>query len=142
MLRLYQSTIPLIKYYSVDFDKKVNTQKNRYLLNLDKPINETGTTIIDLTEKEDISIVNQVTERSQRLSEDISDEDLYQAFSKLTDKQKEILEMIFIYGRSHREIASYFGNTPQNISKLNKKALTYLRKELKKERKNNGEETM
>lgn len=49
--------------------------------------------------------------------------------------------MIFIYGLSNKEIASYFGNSPQNISKLNKKALTDMQKELKKERKNNDEET-
>ncbi|MCA9767092.1 MAG: sigma-70 family RNA polymerase sigma factor [Carnobacterium sp.] len=105
------------------------------------PVNDTGATIIDLTENGDTSVVNQVITKSQKLSEEISDENLYQAFSKLTDKQKEILEMIFIYGLSNKEIASYFGNSPQNISKLNKKALTDMKKELKKERKNNDEET-
>lgn len=139
--RLIKYIATLSKNYSIDFDKKVNTQKNRYLLNLDMPVNDTGATIIDLTENGDTSVVNQVITKSQKLSEEISDENLYQAFSKLTDKQKEILEMIFIYGLSNKEIASYFGNSPQNISKLNKKALTDMQKELKKERKNNDEET-
>lgn len=139
--RLIKYIATLSKNYSVDFDKKVNTQKNRYLLNLDMPVNDTGATIIDLTETGDPSVLNQVIGKNHKLSEEISDENLYQAFSKLTDKQKEILEMIFIYGWSHKEIASYFGNSPQNISKLNKKALTDMQKELKKGRKNNSEET-
>lgn len=96
------------------------------------PVNDTGTTIIDLTENGDTSVVNQVTRKSYKLSEEISDENLYQAFSKLTDKQQEILEMIFIYRLSHKEIASYFGNSPQNISKLNKKALADMEKRIKK----------
>lgn len=139
--RLIKYVATLSKNYSVDFDKKVNTQKNRYLLNLDMPVNDTGATIIDLTETGDPSVLNQVIRKSRKLSEEISDEDLYQAFLNLTDKQKEILELAFIYGLSHKEIASYFGNSPQNISKLNKKALTNMHKDLKQGRKKNSEET-
>lgn len=132
--RLIKYVGTLSKNYSINFDKKVNTKKNRYLLNLDSPINDTGTTFVDLTESRDASVVNQVIRKNQKMSDEISSKSLYQAHSKLTDKQKKILEMIFIYDLSQKEIASYFGNSPQNISKLNKKALTNLQKELKRER--------
>lgn len=132
--RLVKYVGTLSKNYSINFDKKINTQKNRYLLSLDSPMHDTGTTFVDLTESREASVANQVIGKSQKLSEEISSQILYQAYSKLTDKQKKILEMIFIYDLSQKEIASYFGNSPQNISKLNKKALTNLQKELKKER--------
>lgn len=134
--RLVKYIATLSKNYSINFDKKVNTQKNRYLLNLDRPINDTDATFVDLTESRDPSVLNQVIRNSQKLSEEISDEILYQAFLKLTDKQKKILKMIFIDGLSQKEIASYFGDSAQNISKLNKKALTYMQKELNKRKEN------
>lgn len=131
--RLVKYIATLSKNYSVYFDKKVNSYKNRYLLSLDKPINSTGTTFIDFTENKDPKVIDQVIAKRGKLSEEISDKNLYKVFLGLTSKQKKILEMIFVYNLSQKEVAFYFGNTPQNISKLKKKALTHIQHKLKSE---------
>lgn len=131
--RLINYVGTLSRNYSIDFDKKVNTQNNRYLLNLDAPVHNTGITILDLTKSNDTSVSEQVIEKSQKLSEKIGDKSLYKAFHTLSNKQKEILELTFIYDLTQKEIASYFGNSPQNISKMKKKAITNLQREIKKE---------
>lgn len=60
------------------------------------------------------------------LLEKIENEQLFKGLQKLTDKQLQILEMIYVKDYSIKVIAETFQTTPQNISNLHRKALKKL----------------
>ncbi|HZH58982.1 MAG TPA: sigma-70 family RNA polymerase sigma factor [Metabacillus sp.] len=118
----------LIRFVSIDYDKKIRRLNQRFLLTLDQPITDHHLQTmkdfiiddnIDLNDIEKLSLKNQ-----------IQNEQLYKSLDVLTQKQVLILEMIYVNNLSLREIAKVLGSTPQNISNIHKKALKKLQREI------------
>ena len=118
----------LIRFVSIDYDKKIRRLNQRFLLTLDQPITDHHLQTmkdfiiddnIDLDDIEKLSLKNQ-----------IQNEQLYKSLDVLTQKQVLILEMIYVNNLSLREIAKVLGSTPQNISNIHKKALKKLQREI------------
>lgn len=129
-IRIISYISSLVYFYTIDFDKRINKRNHRFLLILDKPIgNESGenfNAIIDnLTSP--ASTENEFYNRKYTFSELIEEEELYQVFNKLTEKQIKVLELIYIHGLKNKEVAEYFNESPQNISNIHKRALNYIR---------------
>ncbi|MDZ3957034.1 sigma-70 family RNA polymerase sigma factor [Bacillus thuringiensis] len=125
----------LIRIYSIDFDKRVRKNRERYLLILDKPIqsesNDISTTMIDMIKTpESNETSNFVFENRTELKDVIKDPKLYKALNELTEKQYAILELIYIRGFNNKEVATLFNESPQNISNIHKKTLRKLKKSL------------
>ena len=123
--KVYKYLCSLIYFFSVDFDKRARKQRERYCMILDAPPKENGGLI------ERIGFFDAQLERmgeGQELTTQISDEELIRALRKLTPKQNTVLTMVFSFGLSNKEIASYFHESPQNISSIRKQALKKLRK--------------
>jgi len=122
----------LIYFFSLDFDKKRRKLQNRTFLILDKGLlEEGGTTAIEQIEdasnkKELDNIVG------EGLLDNIEDEQLVKSLQKLTVRQLQILEMIYVIELSIKEIAQALQTTPQNISNLHRKALNKLNNTLRK----------
>lgn len=126
----------LIKYYAIDFDKKIKKLNNRYLLSLDKPtIKDEKLNLID-------SIGNsiQFTNECKTLRDEITDEIIIRALNSLTDYQYKILDLIYVKNLTQKEIAALVNSSPQNISNIHKKALRKLKLQINllKEGKENG----
>ncbi|WP_146553292.1 sigma-70 family RNA polymerase sigma factor [Rummeliibacillus sp. SL167] len=126
----------LIKYYAIDFDKKIKKLNNRYLLSLDKPtIKDEKLNLID-------SIGNsiQFTTECKTLRDEITDEIIIRALNSLTDYQYKILDLIYVKNLTQKEIAALVNSSPQNISNIHKKALRKLKLQINllKEGKENG----
>ncbi|MGE8001439.1 sigma-70 family RNA polymerase sigma factor [Lysinibacillus sp. NPDC093190] len=122
----------LIYFFSLDFDKKRRRLQNRTLLILDKGLSEKdGKTAKELIEgaSNDTELDNIVGEG---LLDNIEDEQLLKSLQKLTVKQLQILEMIYVKELSIKEIAQTLQTTPQNISNLHRKALNKLNNTLRK----------
>ncbi|MEL3972955.1 sigma-70 family RNA polymerase sigma factor [Rossellomorea oryzaecorticis] len=116
-------------FHSVNFDKKIRLHRGRQLLTLDQPLggDEDGTfkdMIPDSGEP--------VTLPEQSLEDAISDEALLAAFRKLTDRQREILDLAYVKEMSDTEIAKVLLVSQQAVSKSHKNALARLREELQK----------
>jgi RNA polymerase sigma factor (sigma-70 family) len=116
-------------FHSVNFDKKIRLHRGRQLLTLDQPLggDEDGTfkdMIPDSGEP--------VTLPEQSLEDAISDDALLAAFRRLTDRQKEILDLAYVKEMSDTEIAKVLRVSQQAVSKSHKNALARLREELKK----------
>ncbi|MED3778033.1 sigma-70 family RNA polymerase sigma factor [Geobacillus stearothermophilus] len=116
----------LIRFVSIDYDKKVRRLNQHFLLTLDQPLsNNNRSTMKDLiiddsnVELDDMSLKNQ-----------IQNEKLYKSLNVLTQKQVLILEMIYVNNLSLHEIAKILGSTPQNVSNIHRKALKKLQKEI------------
>ncbi len=122
----------LIYFFSLDFDKKRRRLQNRSLLILDKGLSEKdGKTAIERIEdaSNETELDNIVGEG---LLDNIEDEQLLKSLQKLTVKQLQILEMIYVKELSIKEIARTLQTTPQNISNLHRKALNKLNNTLRK----------
>ncbi|QPQ29418.1 sigma-70 family RNA polymerase sigma factor [Lysinibacillus sp. JNUCC 51] len=122
----------LIYFFSLDFDKKRRRLQNRTLLILDKGLSEKdGKTAIERIEdaSNETELDNIVGEG---LLDNIEDEQLLKSLQKLTVKQLQILEMIYVKELSIKEIAQTLQTTPQNISNLHRKALNKLNNTLRK----------
>ncbi|KOS63839.1 sigma-70 family RNA polymerase sigma factor [Lysinibacillus sp. FJAT-14222] len=122
----------LIYFFSLDFDKKRRRVQNRILLILDKGLSEEGgTTAKELIE--DVSNENELNNIvGEGLLDNIEDDQLLKSLQKLTVKQLQILEMIYVKDLSIKEIAQTLQTTPQNISNLHRKALNKLNNTLRK----------
>lgn len=94
--------------------------QNRYLLIVDNGISEFDSA------GEDERI-------EEGLLDTVENEELFKALRKLTDKQLQILEMIYVKDSPIKVIAESLQTTPQNISNLHRKALNKLHHMLRKE---------
>ncbi|MEX3747304.1 sigma-70 family RNA polymerase sigma factor [Lysinibacillus xylanilyticus] len=122
----------LIYFFSLDFDKKRRKLQKHTLLILDKGISEEGgTTAKELIEDESHEKeLNHIV--GEGLLDNIEDEQLLKSLQKLTVKQLQILEMIYVKDLTTKEIAQKLRTTPQNISNLHRKALNKLNHILRK----------
>lgn len=122
----------LIYFFSLDFDKKRRRLQNRSLLILDKGLSEEGeTTLKELIE--DTRNENGLDHLiGGGLLDRIEDVQLLKSLQKLTVKQLQILEMIYVKELSIKEIAQLLQTTPQNISNHHRKALNKLNHSLGK----------
>jgi RNA polymerase sigma factor (sigma-70 family) len=116
-------------FHSVNFDKKIRLHRGRQLLTLDQPLSgdEDGTFKDMIAEPEE-----PLTITEQSLEDVISDERLLQAYRKLTEKQKRILDLAYVKELSDTEIASLLRVSQQAVSKSHRKALAKLKEQLQK----------
>ncbi|MEK7019330.1 sigma-70 family RNA polymerase sigma factor [Bacillus sp. FSL R9-9410] len=121
----------LIHFYSIDFDKKINLNNSRNILNLDTPIednhgNQASRYDVLTSENED-TIYNNIIEVEGDLREHLSNEELYIEFKKLSEKQIKILNLFYIEAYTNREIAQLLGESEQTISYNHKSAIKKLK---------------
>lgn len=120
----------LIRNYSVDYDKKIRKNNNRYPLIIDS---QTSTNRLDswiLYENEYTTVQDDLSSGGKNLKNHISNTKLLHALEGLTNKQFLILELIYIEELNLKEIASRLNTTPQNISNIHRKAINNLRKKI------------
>jgi RNA polymerase sigma factor (sigma-70 family) len=117
-------------FHSVNFDKKIRLHRGRQLLTLDQPLggDEDGTFKDMIPGHGDPILLPE-----QSLEESITDDSLLHAYRKLTDRQKEILDLAYARELSDTEIADILKVSQQAVSKSHKKALAKLKEELRKE---------
>jgi RNA polymerase sigma factor (sigma-70 family) len=116
-------------FHSVNFDKKIRLHRGRQLLTLDQPLggDEDGTFKDMIPDSGEL-----VTLPEQSLEDAISDDALLAAFRKLTDRQREILDLAYVKKMSDTEIAKVLRVSQQAVSKSHRNALARLREELQK----------
>lgn len=106
------------------------------MLTLDQPLREDeeneGTTHKDMLYHPSIDMTDKVA--CETMADYVEDPKLHQALQTLTLKQRDILTHRYVRGLQNKEIAALFGDSPQNVSKLHKKALQKLKNHLQKER--------
>lgn len=132
-IRIIKYVSNLIYYYTIDFDKRINKRNQRYNLILDGTVSdphENSTILINNFVSSNSTEQDYFNDDTQSFNELIEYEKLYEIYNQLTNKQKQILEMIYVRGFTNKEVANYFGETPQNISNLHKRALQRIKEYL------------
>lgn len=133
-IRIIKYISNLIYFYTIDFDKRINKRNQRYNLILDgSECNDSNENAMNLIDKQSSSNSTEKDyfENEQSLNELIENQKLYKIYQQLTDKQKEILELIYVRDFTNKEVAEFYNETPQNISNLHKRALKKIKKNYK-----------
>ncbi|MCM3638708.1 sigma-70 family RNA polymerase sigma factor [Sporosarcina luteola] len=124
--------IQLLNYFSKvlnfegqRFDKKTRQHSTRNQLNLDKPIDD-GETILNLLPhplgiQEEME--NEYFSKTSVLEDLIEEETIAKIVSSLSEKQKEILTLIFLECMSEEDIARKIGVTKQAVNKSKRNTL-------------------
>jgi len=124
----------LIYFYSIDFDKRIN-KKNKQFILIDHNSTNSESNKINMenliSSKEDLTFLN--FEKTQtKLSDHIDNESLIEGLQFLSDKQSQILNLLYIQGYSNKEISSILNESTQTISYNHKAALSKLKNHLEK----------
>ena len=113
----------LIHYTAINFDRKRRLERMRYPLTLDQPISESGDSWVDLVEG--------AKSEHREIEQQLLSFPLFRAYKRLTEKQKEVLELFYSKGASDTEIAQASGVSQQAVSRRRKRALKKLRDVIK-----------
>lgn len=125
-IRIFSYFVKTLHFESKRFDMKIRKLANQNPLILDNAADESGRNLLDLIES-DISF--EKTQESYTLEEIIEDKKLYSIVSALSDKQKVILELIYVKALHEETIASQLGITKQAVNKTKKTALNKIRQQ-------------
>ncbi|QST00689.1 sigma-70 family RNA polymerase sigma factor [Pontibacillus sp. ALD_SL1] len=118
-------------FQSVNYDKRMRRFAEHNTLTLDQSVgDEDGITFKDqLVSEGEILYMEAPTS----LKDCIEDDLLLEAYFSLTDKQREVLDMAYLYELKDTEIAKRMDTSQQAVSKSRKKALKKLRSLLSNE---------
>ncbi|MGO4732894.1 sigma-70 family RNA polymerase sigma factor [Paenibacillus sp. 2KB_22] len=107
----------LLHFNSINFDKKI------------RKYNERNPLIMEDIEESYIGYEDEklLGFNLYRLENQISDPNLHKFFLKLSEREKEILNLTYAEEKKDIEISQKFGVSPQSISKTRKNALRKLR---------------
>ncbi len=122
-----------IKYAFIDFHRKKLKRDERNVFIFDMELSEEtartfGESYLDNAKEE-----SKISSDPSVLLDSISNEGVYKAFSKLTQKQKIILTLTYSMCFLDREIAVMLSISPQAVSKVRNSAIVTLKKRLTKE---------
>ncbi|WP_391122235.1 sigma-70 family RNA polymerase sigma factor [Psychrobacillus sp. L3] len=123
--RIISYLIKVLHYESKHFDRKMRDYSN-------------GNQLILTSDFENLDFHPIYPEKSFSdsigLSEDIIDhissDNLINCLRKLTDRQKEILSLVYVRKMTDKEIAQYLGITQQAVSKTRRNVIKNIRKEI------------
>ncbi|WP_226654450.1 sigma-70 family RNA polymerase sigma factor [Guptibacillus hwajinpoensis] len=119
-IRFIAYVTKLIRYTAINFDRKRRLGHLRFPLTLDQPVGGSDTAWIDLIEDPETK------EETNSFEEIFLEKSLFLAYSRLTGKQKEALDLFYRSEYSDTEIARASGISQQAVSRRRKRALEKL----------------
>ncbi|MDY7044861.1 sigma-70 family RNA polymerase sigma factor [Virgibacillus sp. M23] len=121
----------LIYFYSIDYDKKISSYKNKEVYAPDTESNsndqQDGQQLLEVyfSSQKDLTFAD--FQQHQTFLDQIEDEGLYQSLKSLKEIQLRILELIYVHGLNNKEVASALDKSEQTISYNHKTALKKLK---------------
>ena len=128
-----------IYFNAINFDKKLKLFSERNLSILDKPLKgEKDGTIIDLLSSTEGKEGQEVGNVSSNISDHVTSYSLYNGTQLLTENQRQLLSLAYVYGLNDSEIAIYLNKSQQAVSRSHKRALKKLREIIEIDREGRG----
>ena len=117
-----------IYFNAINFDKKVNLFLDRNKSILDSQLKEgDNLTLIDYLVSKEWQEGQEVWIDSSNIADHLTSHSLYKAIHLLTENQRQLLNLAYIYDLNDSEIAIYLNKSQQAVSRSHKKALKKLR---------------
>ncbi|WP_075618775.1 sigma factor-like helix-turn-helix DNA-binding protein [Paenisporosarcina indica] len=128
-----------IYFNAINFDKKIKLFSERNLTILDKPLKgDHEGTLIDVLSSAEWKDKQDVFPASSDISDHLTSDSLFYGAQLLTDNQRQLLSLAYIYGLNDSEIAVYLNKSQQAVSRSHKKALSKLREVIEIDREGRG----
>lgn len=132
-VRMIKYINTMINLFSIDFDKRNRKNQKRHVLVLNAPLQESSSSapverIDTISDPKYVESSEPCIKKCNDLTEYIEDKRLYDAFCKLTNKQRKVLNLLYIEGLTMQDIATFLGESRQNIFNIHKRSLEKLRK--------------
>ena len=123
-----------IYFNAINYDKKVKLFLERNKSILDCQINDgESVTLIDYLASKEWQEGQEVYIDSTNIADHLTSYSLYQAIQLLTENQRQLLNLAYIYGLNDSEIAIYLNKSQQAVSRSHKNALKKLREIIENE---------
>ncbi|MBJ7950114.1 sigma-70 family RNA polymerase sigma factor [Bacillus cereus group sp. N24] len=121
----------LVKYYSIDIEKKITLNKKRNVLILDgsvKDDDDNSNKMDVLTSSEGDLTYYGFELESERLKDHLDNDLLHVALEVLSDKQFKILSLLYMKDLTNKQVAEIMKESEQTISYNHKAAIEKLQK--------------
>lgn len=123
-----------IYFNAINYDKKVKLFLERNKSILDSQINDgESVTLIDYLASKEWQEGQEVCIDSTNIADHLTSYSLYQAIQLLTENQRQLLNLAYIYGLNDSEIAIYLNKSQQAVSRSHQNALKKLREIIENE---------
>ena len=117
-----------IYFNAINFDKKVNLFLDRNKSILDSHLkNGEELTLIDYLVSKEWQEGQEVCIDSSNIGDHLTSYSLFTAIHELTENQRQLLSLAYIYGLNDSEIAIYLNKSQQAVSRSHRKALKKLK---------------
>jgi RNA polymerase sigma factor (sigma-70 family) len=111
-------------FNAINYDKRYRRVQNRYPITVDCSVGEEdGTTFKDMIKDPNADIKIDDCLKSESILDHLEDLALCEAVERLTEKQREILDLAYVKGLSDTEIGLLLNKSQQAVSKTHKKGL-------------------
>lgn len=129
-----------IYFNAINYDKKINLVSERYRLILDRPLKEDGElTFLDLLSSSESMDKKDIFIDSSTIGDHLTSYEIFNAIQSLTENQRQVLSLAYIYGLNDSEIASSLNKSQQAVSKSHSKALRKIREIIETEQRRKGQ---
>jgi RNA polymerase sigma factor (sigma-70 family) len=123
-----------IYFNAINYDKKVNLFLERNKTILDGQLNDgDSVTLIDYLASKEWQEGQEVWIDSTNIADHLTSYTLFNAIQLLTENQRQLLNLAYIYDLNDSEIAIYLNKSQQAVSRSHKKALKKLKEIIEKE---------
>ncbi|QBP40554.1 sigma-70 family RNA polymerase sigma factor [Paenisporosarcina antarctica] len=121
-----------IYFNAINYDKKVKLFSDRNKSILDIPIKDKkGRTVIEFFCSMEWKDYQEDCIYSSNIKDHLTNDSLYKGIEQLTENQRQLLSLAYIFDLTDSEIATYFNVSQQAVSKSHKKILKKLREIIK-----------
>lgn len=117
-----------IYFNAINYDKKVKLFSDRNKTILDIPVKDKkGRTVIEFFCSMEWKDCQEDCIYSSNIKDHLTNASLYKGIEQLTENQRKLLSLAYIFDLTDSEIATYFNVSQQAVSKSHKKILKKLR---------------
>jgi RNA polymerase sigma factor (sigma-70 family) len=133
-VRLTKYLSSTIKFTYFDYERKRRKRMEKNIAILDMGVHEDQDETLGerYVSRNDDELFNLSRPDPQKMLDSLSNESVYEAFSKLTQNQKTILTFTYAMGYPDKAIAEKMSVTPQAVSKARNAALANLRRQFER----------
>lgn len=117
-----------IHFNAINYDKKIKLFLERNQPILDSPVKgREGEALLDVITPKDLQERQESCIDSSNIEDHLTNDSLYKGIQQLTENQRQLLSLAYIFGLNDTEIASHLNISQQAVSKSHRKALKKLR---------------
>lgn len=128
-----------IYFNAINYDKKIKLFSDRNQSILDRPLKgDQNGTLIDFLTSAEWKKGQEVQITSSNIGDHLTSQILFDGIQRLTENQRQLLSLAYIYGMNDSEISIYLNKSQQAVSRSHRKALRKLKEIIEADREGRG----